>query len=364
MSITLLATGDELVNGDTLNTNSQQLAHALNSEGLLLGFHLTCGDKEEEIFSAMQFLSTRHDILIITGGLGPTSDDRTRFALAKFMGVSLQEYLPATEHIAARLKRAQLPMNTGNYQQALFPPNANLLPNPLGTAMGCSLKWNNQQLFLLPGPPRECLPMFNAYVLPLLKTYQHSNTVVLKWRLFGTAEGEIAQKFDEALAKIDCETGYRLEMPYLECKVRCQKSLINCVKAIIEPLVAPHIIATPEKKASEQLAEYIGEKKISIVIIDNATGGTLQTLIQCPENFRYLTFYRKADPTFYAEIEGLESYWQKEQGSIKLTLTIRYTHHGITRTEHHELPYRSSLVLNHAAEWLSFRLYHLINALD
>src|SRR3990167_6944088 len=136
MSIALLATGDELVIGDTLNTNSQQLAHTLNSEGLLLGFHLICSDQEEDIFEAIRFLSTHHSILIMTGGLGPTSDDRTRFALSKFMDTPLQEYELATEHIKARLEASKLSMNPGNHQQALFPPNAVLLPNPLGTAMG------------------------------------------------------------------------------------------------------------------------------------------------------------------------------------------------------------------------------------
>src|SRR3990167_10162112 len=273
MSIAILATGDELVIGDTLNTNSQQLAHALDSEGLLLGLHMTCGDQETEILAALQFLATRHDIIIITGGLGPTSDDRTRFALAKFMDIPLQEYLPAIKHIENRLKNAQLPINTGNRQQALFPPNTILIPNSLGTAMGCSIRWKNRQLFLLPGPPRECLPMFNSHVLPALQNTEHSNTVLLKWRLFGTAEGQIAEQVDEALANIDCETGYRLEMPYLECKVRCAHSLVDTVKAIVEPLVAPHLIATPEKKASEQLADLTTDEKICISILDKATGG-------------------------------------------------------------------------------------------
>src|SRR3990167_6247496 len=326
MTIALLATGDELIIGDTINTNSQQLAHALNSEGLMLGFFLTCGDQEEEILAALQFLATRHDIIIITGGLGPTSDDRTRFALATFMGIALEEYPLATEHVETRLKRAQLSMNTGNRQQALFPPNARLLPNPLGTAMGCSIVWNNKQFILLPGPPRECLPMFNAHILPVLQKTKHANTVLLKWRLFGTAEGQIAQQFDDALANIDCETGYRLEMPYLECKVRCANSLVDKVKAIVEPLIAPHIIATPEKKASEQLADFVAEKQISVSILDKATGGTLQTLIQGPENYSFISFYKRNDAAFYFEIEGLNDYWLQIKSDIKLTLTIKCEH--------------------------------------
>lgn len=364
MSIALLATGDELVIGDTLNTNAQQLAHALHSEGLSLGLHLTCSDEEQEILAALQFLALRHDVIIITGGLGPTSDDRTRFALAKFMGVSLQEYEPATKHIQQRLQHAKLPMNKGNRQQAMFPPNASLLPNPLGTAMGCFIAWHNTQLFLLPGPPRECLPMFNSHVLPILQNKKHTNTVLLKWRLFGTSEGQIAQQFDEALAAIDCETGYRLEMPYLECKVRCTKNLVETVNAIVEPLIAPYLIATPEKKASEQLADFLAEKQITVSILDKATGGTLQTLIQNPKNHTLIHFDHHESAAFSFEIKGLDDYWNQVSSGIKLTLTIQYKHQGKKKEELHELPYRSSLVLHHAAEWLSFRLFHLLNDVD
>ena len=367
MSIALLATGDELVIGDTLNTNSQQLAHALNSEGLVLGVHLVCGDDEEAIRAGLAFLAIQHDIIIVTGGLGPTSDDRTRFALAQFMAVALQEYPSATKHIESRLRNAQLRMTTMNRQQALFPPEAILLANPLGTAMGCAIQWKSKQIYLLPGPPRECLPMFNHYVLPALAEAEHSNSVLLKWRLFGTAEGQIAQSFDEALEKIDCETGYRLEMPYLECKVRCKPNLVKHVKDIIEPLVAPYLIATPEKKASEQLAEFLAVSSINVAIIDQATGGALQTLIQRPDNYQKICFFKKENVDFYFEISGLESYWQQQISTEKLILTLKCTFKNNNVCKSHQedktLPHRSSLVLQHAAEWLSFRIFHLINTL-
>lgn len=113
-------------------------------------------------------------------------------------------------------------------QQCLFPANARLFPNPYGTAMGCSYSWKGKVFILLPGPPRECLPMFNQDVLPLLlQTSRHSNKQILRWRVFGLAESEIAQILEEALEGLDCQTGYRLETPYLEFKVRCKRELIE-----------------------------------------------------------------------------------------------------------------------------------------
>ena len=137
MTIAILATGDEIIHGDTLNTNSHAIAHAINSEGLALGLHVSSSDNENEMLGCIEFLSQKHDTIILLGGLGPTSDDRTRFVLARFLKTTLVEFPKALAHIQARITRANLSLNPGNRQQALFPSGAVLLPNPHGTAMGC-----------------------------------------------------------------------------------------------------------------------------------------------------------------------------------------------------------------------------------
>jgi len=363
MSIALLATGDELIQGDTLNTTSHAIAHSLNSEGLPLGLHVACGDKEHQLVDCLEFLSKNHAIIILTGGLGPTSDDLTRFALARFLNISLIEYPQAIEHIQARLTRANLSMNAGNRQQAFFPPDATLLPNPHGTAMGCYCTINEKLFILLPGPPRECLPMFNQYVLPVLQQTQHHEKQLLKWRLFGVAEGEIAQILDEALVNSGCETGYRLETPYVEFKVRCHAAQIAMVRQIIEPLVKAHVIAPPEEKASERLRALIAQLPEPIVIIDDATGGLLQMLLQHPENYQKAMFHENEEIRLRFHVSGLEEYWLKHAGNGKTQIKIDYESEKEHGSEVHQIPYRSPLVIDYAAEWLSFRLFHLINQL-
>jgi nicotinamide-nucleotide amidase len=362
MTVAILATGDELINGDSLNTNSYYLAQAINSEGLILGRHLICSDLENDIYDCLEFLAQNHSIIIITGGLGPTSDDRTRYALARFLQAPLVEFPAAIAHITKRLA-FNMALNACNQKQALFPAKAVLLPNPNGTAMGCYY-WYNEQLFiLLPGPPRECLFMFDTYVLSLLQQVQHSDQQLLKWRLFGVAESQIAQQLDEALSDVDCETGYRLETPYVECKVRFKPHLISTIKQIVEPIVTPHIITNTDKKASEQLCDSINHWQESITIIDNVTGGLLQTLIQKPSNHHFLHFSKTHQDTFLFDLYGLEGYWLEQQPYIDTTLTINYQHVNGCGTETHRIPYRSALVVYYAAEWLSFRLFHLINQL-
>lgn len=363
MTVGLLATGDEIIQGDTLNTNSYQLAHGLNSEGLALGRHLSCSDRENDIVECLEFLTRDHNIILITGGLGPTSDDRTRFALSRFIKTPLTHFPAALEHIKQRLRHSKLAITEGNRQQAEFPPDAQLLPNPNGTAMGCFCIHHDIWYFLLPGPPRECLPMFNHYVLPRLQHTQREETQLLKWRLFGVAESQIAQQLDDALSQVDCETGYRLETPYVECKVRCRPEMLAAVQAVVEPIVAPHIISGIDKKASELFQEAILRWQIPITIQDDASGGLLQTLVQRPDNYEWLSFHVHAKSQVHCHISGLREYWsgQATVGVTSLSIHIKHPEGEIMET--HELPFRSPMVVHYAAEWLSFRLFHLINKL-
>lgn len=166
MTIALLATGDEIINGDTLNSNAHYLAHALSSEGLTVGRHMSCSDSQADIHECIQFLAKDHSILIIIGGLGPTSDDRTRFALGQFMGTPLIEFPKALEHVQNRLLRSKLALTEGNRQQAKFPPQAVLLPNPNGTALGCLCEWNGQLFFYFPARRENAIPCLTNMCFP------------------------------------------------------------------------------------------------------------------------------------------------------------------------------------------------------
>lgn len=361
MKMALLATGDEIVCGDTLNTNSHALAQILNSEGHALGLQMVCGDAEDDINHSLNFLCKRHDYIVITGGLGPTCDDRTRFALARFLNVPLVEYAEAVIHVQTRLSKAGLKMNQGNHQQTLFPKGAKLLPNPFGTAMGCIVSGKNKQFIVLPGPPKECLPMFQSFVVSNLPP-PNNKFSLLKWRLFGVAEGDIAQTLEQALDSVECELGFRLEMPYLEFKVRCSHDKLSEVQSIVEPLVANHIIACPKAKASERLHEFLTTLNEPIGIEDEVTGGILQELLHTPDTHTSVYFHRHHQARVQFHILGLEDYWCKVHANAT-TLTIKYHNGTEYGSETHTIPYRSSFVTLYAAEWLCFRLFQLIKQL-
>lgn len=364
MTIGLLATGDELTHGDTLNTLTQVIAKALSSDGFPMGTHVVCGDKERELVEALSFLGNKHQVIIITGGLGPTSDDRTRFALATHLNKPLIEYSEASTHVEARLTRAKLVMNKGNHQQTLFPEGARLFPNANGTAMGCAYRQNEKLFILLPGPPKECMPMFQIYALPLIRQLiGASQKKILTWRLFAVAESQIAEVLEHALIHINCQIGYCLETPYLLFKVRCEKNCMADVRAAVEPLVSPYIIAPPEKTASERLCALLDARKIQMTIIDDVTGGVLQRLLQKPENYNKLLFrdenYNQA--TFYFHASGLQAYWQGVSGEGSSDVALSYRLGDEAGEVRYTLPRIGAWSVHMAAEWLSFSIAQLIN---
>lgn len=159
--IALLATGDEISNGDILNSNAQIIAQTLTKHGMRIGMHMTVVDNTPEIVQALTFLLQTHRAVIMTGGLGPTSDDLTRYALSEVVGQPLVFDEATWNAICDRFKllgyAGEPP--AGNHQQALFPKGATIITNPNGTAAGCAVQYREQFIFMLPGPPFECLPM-------------------------------------------------------------------------------------------------------------------------------------------------------------------------------------------------------------
>ncbi len=357
MAIAFLATGDELVYGDTVNTNSGKMAKHLSSSGIGIGNHLVCSDDEQDIINSLKFLNQKHKTIIITGGLGPTTDDKTRFALAKFVNEPLICYDRAIQHIQERLDRAQLKMCEGNRQQALFPKGTTLIENPNGTAMGGYFTANDTLFILLPGPPKECIPMFEQQLIPLLSEQASSNSQMLKWMVFGYAESELARKLESALEGFDCQTGYRLDLPYIEFKVRCPTELAEQVKQRIEPLIQEDVFCTPELKASARLKQLIKTLGKTLCIRDDVTGGLLQSLIDSPETHRYLQFQADGASDVQVHLTGLKEYWQQMpyQGQTEIQFHAS-SKNGEPYHEAKQLPYRSPNVIHHAVEWLAFRL--------
>src|SRR3990167_1620136 len=271
--IALLATGDEISNGDILNSNAQEIAQRLFNNGMSIGMQMVTPDNLNEIETAIRFLLEEHRALIITGGLGPTSDDITRFAFSNALHSPLVFNETIWETIVARLKHFgyDTPPET-NRQQALFPKEATVIPNPNGTAAGCLLKQKEQFIFMLPGPPVECLPMVESVVLPTLKDANFQQIFYhQKWLLFGVSEGQIAEELDAVAKPFQCKTGYRLAYPYIEFKLYSnhEKDFTTLVP-LIEKIVAPYLICDGRHTASELLKKQLSSSPLLLTVCDTA----------------------------------------------------------------------------------------------
>src|SRR5690606_8979501 len=154
-----------------------------------------------------------------------------------------------------------------------------ILPNTNGSAAGCQLHHQNKHYFMLPGPPRECLPMFRDYVLPELTQKQRDRHVLLKWPLFGVAESEIAELLETALADLNIRTGYRLDPPYVEFKVRCLPEDVAAVEARVMPVITPALLGNGQDKASETLLSCLQQRHNPLLIEDEVTAGLLQQML-------------------------------------------------------------------------------------
>lgn len=336
--IALLATGDEITNGDILNTNSQIIAQKLFSNGMRVGLHMAVRDDISEIEQAITQLLKNHRAIIMTGGLGPTSDDLTRYALSKAMHTPLSFNETVWNAICDRFKQLGYKgaPPEGNRQQALFPENATVIPNPGGTAAGCMLQKDNQFLFMLPGPPMECLPMVDAVVIPELKKsgfpeisyYDH-------WLLFGVSEGQIAEELDSIAKPFDCTTGYRLAYPYIEFKLYSNNQKdFKALVSLVEKVIAPNLISDGKLTASEMLRKKLDDLYSVLTISDTATGGLLESTIKTPKTAQHLDF--SVTDNAQIVIKGLTEYWQaKETEHTHLEITFANKH-----TVRKQIPFR------------------------
>jgi len=352
-NIALLATGDEIINGDILNSNAKEIAQQLFNEKMLVGMHMVAGDNIEDIEAAIRFLLGSHAALIITGGLGPTSDDLTRYALSRALNKELIFDAEIWESIVNRLKSIGYHnFPESNRQQAFFPEGSSIIQNPNGTAAGCIIEHGQQRIFMLPGPPFECFPMLADMVIPTLKKLHFPQNVYFqKWLLFSVSEGEIAEKLDALTHAYDCETGYRICYPYVECKL-FSKNLddFKILVPKITEVVKPYIFEDGSKTASEILREKLKTLPLPLKITDYATGGILESTLKTPDTFSHIQFVH--EPHSEIEIRGLEEFWQNKNAN-ETSLEFIFKKNNHIEQFKKTIPYRGSRVKQYAIEFIS-----------
>ena len=282
MRIEILNTGTELMLGSTLNTHGAWMGQRLFELGLRVARQTTVPDGEA-IREAMTDAVTRCDALLVTGGLGPTSDDLTREITAEVLGVELIEDEAALRSIEAFFAHRGRPMAEANRKQAQHPVGADVLPNPHGTAPGVYVPprlngRGNCAVFLLPGPPREMQPMFHAEVVPRLRALSGIATPpdvrVLKFT--GIGESDFHQGIDAQLAAIDSlEFGYCAHIGEVDLRLIGTPEAIETGRRMVVEKFGTHLINADGRSLEETVVSLLTERHITLATAESCTGGLI-----------------------------------------------------------------------------------------
>lgn len=291
MKAEIIAIGTEILLGDIVNTNAQFLAKELAALGIDVYHQSVIGDNEERIIESFEKAFERCDLVITTGGLGPTQDDLTKELGAKYFNKKLVLHEPSLDWIKTYLDMKDEAIVEVNKKQAYFPEGSIILPNPNGTAPGSIVSENNKILINLPGPPREMKPMFNDHVKKYLEgiTGEIIKSKIL--RLFGIGESLMAQKLNNLIQNSKNPT----VAPYakdndvtlrITAKGNSEKEcddLINPVDKEIKDALGEYIYGEGETSLENVVSEILCNNKLSVSTAESCTGGMIAaSLISYP----------------------------------------------------------------------------------
>ena len=291
MKAELISIGTELLLGDIVNTNAQFLAKELATLGIDVYHQCVIGDNEERVLRAFKEAFDRCDIIITTGGLGPTQDDLTKELGAKYFNKKMILHEPSLEWIKKYLDIKDEEALEANKKQAYFPEGATILLNEKGTAPGAIISENNKTLIILPGPPKEMKSMFNNHVVKYLSDMTGEVIKSKTLRIFGIGESLMAKKINDIIQNSTNPTVAPYAKDYeVTLRVTAKEKNEEKCEALINPkceeiksILGEYIYGEGETSLDTVVAELLYKKKLSISTAESCTGGMVAaTLISYP----------------------------------------------------------------------------------
>ena len=282
-TVEILSVGTELLLGNIVNTDAQMLSQGLSELGLNVFYHTVVGDNPERVTQAVDIAKNRADIIITTGGLGPTCDDLTKNVLAKAFGKKLVFDQESADRCKAFFDRIGRKMTDNNLQQAMLPEGCTILANDWGTAPGCAFYAEGCHVIMLPGPPSECRPMFRYRARPYLEALSEGVIYSHTLKLFGIGESTMESQLREQMNAMSNPT----LAPYAkegECELRVTaKAKTEAeAQALLEPTVEElhklfgnKIYGMDVSSQEEVVENLLREKGLTIGCAESCTGGLI-----------------------------------------------------------------------------------------
>jgi len=279
----ILSTGDELTTGKVVDTNSAFIADRLFSMGIKVAAVLKVGDDREALLWAMREAADLGEIIIGTGGLGPTEDDLTSEVVAEFLGCPLVQNEEIAAALRKRFEARRIPWTANNLKQALFPQGAEILPNPVGTAPGFRVSFGeNKTLSWLSGVPQEMTAMFDLAVMPWIVAMRGGQDQIFSqaFKVYGLTES----KLDDLVKPIELEPGiklsFRAHYPDLTLRVTVagaseeQRRFIETCKRI-RLILGSHIYAEGDTTLEQRVGQLLSERHRTLALAESCTGGLI-----------------------------------------------------------------------------------------
>ena len=291
MKAEIITVGTEILLGDILNTNCRYLSRELAAMGIEMYYQITVGDNEERLLKTLKESLNRSDIVICTGGLGPTEDDITKEVCAKYFGYKLELHKPSLDAMIERFKHMNRVPTKNNEKQAYFPKEAYILKNDNGTAPGCIMEKEGKIIVVLPGPPREMESMFENYVKPYLSKLTDDVIESEVLRIIGVGESKVE---NDILDIIDSQTNPTIATyaKGYECTLRitAKAKSVEEAKELIKPMsdemkrrFGQSLYATGETSIEEVVSKMLVENNLKIAVAESCTGGMVSaSLINYP----------------------------------------------------------------------------------
>lgn len=283
MKAEIIAVGSELLLGQITNTNAQFISARLAEIGVDVYYHTVIGDNPERLVDAIKIAEQRADVLLFTGGLGPTKDDLTKEAIARHLGIELDYDDAAIEHITDYFERQGRVMTPNNKKQALVFKNSTVLKNYTGMAPGMAYTNDENTYILMPGPPHEMKPMFEKEVIPYLLNLDERQEVIVSRVLncFGIGEAELESRIESILetqtnptvAPLASPKGVTLRLTAKATSVEEAFAHIAPVEADIRALIGEYIFGIDDETLFSKTVDLLQTLQLTIAAAESLTGG-------------------------------------------------------------------------------------------
>ena len=283
MKAEIIAVGTELLMGEILNSNSRDIARELYNLGIDVYHQSVVGDNLNRVSKELETAFERADLVITTGGLGPTRDDLTKEAAAHFLKREMILDEESIKHLEDFFGSRGLPLNEGNKRQAYFPEGAKIIPNENGTAPACIIEFDEKVLVILPGPPREVIPLMEKYIIPYLEKRTGKVFISDIINISGIGEGHMEEKIMDIIEAQENPT----VAPYakehgLTLRVTASASTEQEARLLLEPVVKKvcdrlgmDVYAIGDTTLEAVVASLLIEQNLSISVAESCSGGLL-----------------------------------------------------------------------------------------